>query len=269
MNKDDNEKNVNNIKNEKKEKPRVFKVTSKSDVFKAFNDVISAVANDAKFNITPKCISVTVVEPAHVGMVHVNINNTAFGEYKACDMNLGIDVSKLGGIIKLAGSDDYVSLEYDEKSNCIIVRIGDLVRKMGVLDTEGMYDATIPALDSPAKVVILAGVLNRGIRASEAISDHLALSVDKDKFKISAESDIGVDTVDIKLPKSKLIELNTPGKYRSMVAITYLNDMIKLVKTEEPLTLLIGENMPIKIEFSIADKKGHVTYMIAPRIAAE
>lgn len=269
MNKDDNKKNVNNIKNEKKEKPRMFKVTSKSGVFKAFTDVISAVVSDAKFNITPKYISVTVVEPAHVGMVHVHINNTAFGEYKACDMNLGIDVSKLSGILKLAGPDDRVSLEYDEHVNCIIVKVGDIVRKMGVLDIEEMHDVKMPDLDLPAKVVVLAGDFNKGIRASEMISDHLALSVDKDNFKMSAESDSGIDTVHIKLPKSKLIELNTPDKYRSMFALDYLNDVIKLVKIEELLTLLIGNDMPIKIGFSIADKKGHVVYMVAPRIKAE
>jgi len=269
MNKDDNKKNVKNIKNEEKEKPKVFKVTAKSDVFKAFNDVISAVVGDAKFNITPKCISVTVADVAHVGMVHVYINNTAFGEYKADDMELGVDVSKLSGILKLAGPDDRVSLEYDEESNRLIVRIGSLVRKMGVLDTKDMHDVKMPALDLPSKVVMLSGDFSKGIRASEMISDHLALSVNKDNFEISADSDSSSDTVYIKLPKSKLIELNTDDKHRSMFAIDYLNNIMKLVKSDESLILLIGDNMPIKIEFSIADKKGHVAYMVAPRIEAE
>jgi proliferating cell nuclear antigen len=45
--------------------------------------------------------------------------------------------------------------------------------------------------------------------------------------------------------------------------------MIKPVKGENPITIMIGNDNPIKVEFDIAEKKGHVTYLLAPRIESE
>jgi len=260
------EKKVDTVKDKKEEKP-MFRATVKADVLKAVNDVISPLVKEAKFNITSKGISIKVVDPAHVAMARLEVKDEAFEEYKADEMELGIDIDKLGGILKLAGLDDTVSLEYNGRENRLVVRIGNLVRRMGLIDTAGMPDSKIPTLDLPAKTVIRAGELSKGIRASEMVSDHLALTVDKDTFELHAEGD--VDTVNLTLPKDMLIELNSPDKYKSLFSIDYLSNMIKPVKSEDPITILVGNDNPMKVDFDLADKKGHVTYLLAPRIESE
>ena len=45
--------------------------------------------------------------------------------------------------------------------------------------------------------------------------------------------------------------------------------MIKPVKGEDPITIQLGNDNPIRVEFDIAEKKGHVTYLLAPRIESE
>ena len=47
----------------------MFNVKVKSDVIKGIIDVTSPLVNEAKFNITPKGISLKAVDPAHVSMV--------------------------------------------------------------------------------------------------------------------------------------------------------------------------------------------------------
>ncbi|MBA7698222.1 hypothetical protein ES703_106898 [subsurface metagenome] len=264
------EKKEGNDKEEAKTtngKKLLFKATVKAEVLKGINDVISPLVNEAKFNITSKGISIRVVDPAHVAMASVEVKDEAFEEYKADEIELGIDIDKLGDILKLAGSDDTVSLEYDGHDNRLVVRIGNLVRRMGLIDTAGMPDSKLPNLDLPAKTVIKAGELSKGIRASEMVSDHLALTVDKDTFELHAEGD--VDTVNLKLPKDMLIELNSPEKYKSLFSIDYVSNMIKPVKSEDPITILIGNDNPMRVDFDFADKKGHVTYLLAPRIESE
>ena len=93
----------------------MFNVKVKSDIIKGIIDVTSPLVNEAKFNITSKGISLKAVDPAHVAMVELDIKSTAFEEYKSDDMELGIDLDKLSGIMRLADSGDTVSLEYDEK----------------------------------------------------------------------------------------------------------------------------------------------------------
>ena len=160
-----------------------------------------------------------------------------------------------------------VSLEYEEDSNRLIIKIGNLVRRMGLIDTAGMPDPKMPNLNLPAKVVLKASELNQGVRASEAVSDHLALTVNKDNFELYAEGD--TDTVNLKLPKNLVIDLNTTNKCKSLFSIDYFSNMIKPVRGEDPITIMLGNDNPIKVEFDIADKKGHVIYLLAPRIESE
>jgi proliferating cell nuclear antigen len=200
-------------------------------------------------------------------MINLEIDNKAFEEYKADDMELGIDMDKLAGIMRLSTSGDMVSLEYDETANRLIIRIGNLVRKMSLIDTAGMPDPKMPNLDLPAKAIIKASEINRGVRASEAVSDHLAVTINKDNFELFAEGD--TDTVNLKLPKDLLIELTSKGKYKSLFSIDYFSNMIKPVKGEDTVTIFLGNDNPVRVEFDIADKKGHVKYLLAPRIESE
>ena len=245
----------------------MFNVKVRSDIIKDIIDVTSPLVNEAKFNITAKGISLKAVDPAHVAMVELTIKSDAFEEYKSSDMELGIDLDKLSGIMRLATADDPVSLEYDEKSNRLVVKIGNLVRRMGLIDTAGMPDSKVPNLDLPAKAVITAAELTKGVRASEAVSDHLALSVDKDAFELFAEGD--TDTVHLKLPKELLVGLKSPGKFKSLFSIDYFSNMIKPVKAGEPISIALGNDNPIRVDFDIAGEKGHVTYLLAPRIESE
>jgi proliferating cell nuclear antigen len=245
----------------------MFNAKVKSEVLKGIIDVISPLVNEVKFNISPKGISLRAVDPAHVAMVDLQIKSKAFDEYKADEMELGIDMDKLGGIMRLSSAGDIVSLEYDEEANRLIVKIGNLVRKMGLIDTAGMPDPKMPNLSLPAKIVIKASELNQGVRASEAVSDHIALTVNEDNFELFAEGD--TDTVNLKLPKDMLVELTASSKCKSLFSIDYFSNMIKSVRGDDKITMQLGNDNPIRVEFDIADSKGHVTYLLAPRIESE
>ena len=245
----------------------MFNAKVKSEVLKGIIDVTSPLVNEVKFNITSKGISLRAVDPAHVAMVDLNVKSDAFEEFKAKDMELGIDMDKLGSIMRLSNAGDMVNLEYDEDTNRLTVKIGNLVRRMGLIDTAGMPDPKMPNLSLPAKVILKASEISQGVRASEAVSDHLALTVNKDNFELFAEGD--TDTVNLKLPKDLLVEINSQSKVKSLFSIDYFSNMIKPVKGEDPITIHLGNDNPARVEFDIADKKGHVTYLLAPRIESE
>lgn len=245
----------------------MFNAKVKSEILKGIIDVISPLVNEIKLNITPKGISIRAVDPAHVAMVDLEVKSNAFEEFKAKEMELGIDMDKLGSIMRLSTAGDMISLEYDNDANRLTVRIGNLVRRMGLIDTAGMPDPKMPSLNLPAKVVLKSSEISQGVRASESVSDHLSLSVNKDTFELFAEGD--TDTVNLKLPKDLLVDINAPSKCKSLFSIDYFSNMIKPVKSDNPLTIHLGNDNPIQVEFDIADKKGHVTYLLAPRIESE
>jgi proliferating cell nuclear antigen len=245
----------------------MFNAKVKSEVLKGIIDVTSPLVNEVKFNINSKGIFLRAVDPAHVAMIDLNIEKKAFEEYKADDMELGVDMDKLSGIMRLSTSGDIVTLEYDETANRLIIKIGNLVRKMSLIDTAGMPDPKMPNLNLPAKAILKATEINRGVKASEAVSDHLAVILNKDNFEMFAEGD--TDTVNLKLPKDLLVELTSDNNYKSLFSIDYFSNMIKPVKGDDDVTIYLGNDNPIKLEFNIANNKGHVKYLLAPRIESE
>lgn len=245
----------------------MFNAKVKAEILKGIIDVTSPLVNEVKFNITKDGLSLRAVDPAHVAMVDLTLSNEAFEEYNASEMELGIDMDKFASIMRLANSANSVSLEFDEKANRLIITIGNLVRKMALIDTAGMPDPKMPNLELPGKVVLKASEILQGIRASEAVSDHLSLTMNKDSFELFAEGD--TDTVNLTLPKDMLVDLSATGKYKSLFSIDYFSNMIKPVKGDEPITIHLGNDNPTRVEFDIAETKGHVTYLLAPRIESE
>ncbi len=245
----------------------LFNAKIKAEILKTLIDVTSPLVSEVKLNINKDGVSLRAVDPAHVAMVDLHLDKDAFEEYQADEMELGVDIDRLNAIMRLSGSGDIVSLEYDEKSNRLIVNIGNLTRRMALIDTAGMPDPKMPTLDLPGKVILKASEITKGVKASESISDHLALIVTEDAFEVFAEGD--TDIVNLKLPKDSLVELEADGKYKSLFSIDYLSNMIKPLKGDVPITINVGNDNPTRVEFDIAESKGHVIYLLAPRIESE
>lgn len=242
----------------------MFKSSAKAEVLKQIVDVISTLVDEAKFNVDADGISLKAVDPAHVAMVEMSLGKQAFEEFAGEDTELGIDLEKLREILKLAHSGDLVKMEHNEDKNQLIVKIGDVTRRMSLVDTAGMSDPKVPNIDLPTTIKLKAEELNYGIRASESVSDHIALVADDDYFEMSSEGDS--DSVDFRLPKEKLITLESKGKVRSLFPLDYFSNMAKAISGGSEVKINLGNNYPVKLEFEIAGGSGHVKYLLAPRV---
>lgn len=245
----------------------MFKAKVKANVLKGIIDATTTLVDEVKLHITAEGLSLKAVDPAHVAMVDLSLGSKAFSEYKASDLELGLDLEKLKDILKLAGSEDTVGLEYKEDQNRLVVTVGNLVRRMSLTDTAGMPDPKVPNLNLPNKVKVKASELGQGIRASESVSDHIALVCDDSSFELIAEGD--TDTVNLKLAKNQLVELKASEKTKSLFSLDYFSNMVKAADGTNEISLALGSDYPVRVEFDFADGHGHVTYLLAPRIESD
>ena len=244
-----------------------FKAKVKAEVLKTMLDAVQTLVDEAKIQVTPEGVSLKAVDPAHVAMVDLSLGKGAFTEFHAEDMEMGVDLDKLKDILKLASSGDEISLEYKEDSHRLVFKIGHITRRMALVDTTNMGDPKVPNLNLPSKVTILAGELQQGIKASEAVSDHIALVATKDSFELVADGD--TDTVHLNLDGDDLIKIESPEESRSLFSLDYFANMAKVVKGSDTITLNLGTDYPVKMEFDIANGGGHITYLLAPRIESD
>ncbi|MHB8586848.1 MAG: proliferating cell nuclear antigen (pcna) [Thermoplasmatota archaeon] len=236
----------------------------KADVLRNILDATATLVDEAKLSVTPEGVAIKAVDPAHVAMVDLQLRKSAFEEFKADTMELGLDMDKFKEVLKLAGPEDPVEIDYDAEHHRLVLKIGNLVRRMSLVDVSGMTDPKVPKLDLPAHVTVPASELERGIRASEAVSDHVALIVTPEMFELRAEGD--TDTVNLTLARTILPALKTNEKVRSLFSLDYFTNMVKAAKGSEGVAMNLGNDFPVRLEFDIAGGNGHVTYLLAPRI---
>jgi proliferating cell nuclear antigen len=242
----------------------MFQARTKADTLKELVTIVSTLVDEAKFMITADGISLRAVDPAHVAMVDLKLNKEAFEEYKADECDLGIDVAKLEQFLRLAKAGEVIDIVNDEDKRRLSVAVGNTTKRMSLIDTTGMSEPKLPNLNLPAKVSLKIDDIAQGIKASESVSDHIALTVTSDSFEMVCEGD--TDQVQLKLAKDKLLELECEEKVRSLFPLEYFSNMMRAIPSQAKITLNLGNDYPVKIEFKIAEGNGDVTYLLAPRI---
>jgi len=244
----------------------MFESKGKVEIFKRIVEVISVIVSEVKFNIRNDGFHIKAVDPAHVAMVELNISPKAFDEYSANDTELGIDLDKLDSMIKLGKGSEGIEVTYDEESERLVVKIGNLVRRMTLLDVSTMPDLKIPNLQFPARVELLSDDFLLGIRAAQSVSDYLVLTAESNGFELSAGTQ---EEINQKFSKDQLLSLDCKERARSLFSLDYLSSMIKGIRSGEKLTLFLGNDYPVRIEFEILDGNGYVAYLLAPRTEIE
>ena len=245
----------------------MFKAKVRPEVLKEVVDVVSTLVDEAKLSATKKGISIKVVDPAHVAMIELNLGKAGFEEYKADDIELGVDIDKTKEVLRLAKPGDMIQMEHDPDQSKLVFKVGNITRRMSLVDTTGMSDPKVPNLSLPVKVVVKTEEIRQGIRASESVSDHIALVTTSEGFEMISEGD--TDSVNLKLGKELLEELDCKEETRSLFPLDYFSNIIKTLNTASIITMHMGSDYPVKLEFTIANEKGDVTYLLAPRIESE
>ena len=242
----------------------MFDAKVKSDVLKEVIDVVSTLVDEAKVTAGKDGLTVKAVDPAHVAMVDLTLDRGAFEAYKADDVELGLDMDKMKEVLKLSRAGEVLAIDHEEDKNRLTVHVGNITRRMSLVDTAGMSDPKVPNLNLPAKVKVRTEELRQGIRASESVSDHIALIATPDGFEIVSEGD--TDSANLKLPKDMLDELVCKDKVRSLFPLDYFSNMVKAIGSAPTVTMYMGSDYPVRMEFDIAGGKGQVRYLLAPRI---
>lgn len=239
----------------------------KSEVLREVIDVVSTLVDEAKFTINKDGLNLKVVDTAHVAMLEMAISKDVFDEFKLDPIQVGVDIDKVREVLKLARAGETIDLKIDNTKNRLMLGVGNVTRWMSLVDTGGMSDPKVPNLNLPAKISVKTEELRQGIRASESVSDHISLKANSEGFEIISEGE--TDSVNLKLSKDLLERIECKEPVKSMFPLDYFSNMIKSITSAPSVTLYMGNDYPVKIEFEIAGGKGKGTYLLAPRVETE
>ena len=251
----------------------MFKARIKADNLKEFIGTVGSLVDEAKLNVNEDGMQIKAVDPSHVAMIEANLIKSAFDSYETDVAEMGIDIDKFKTVLAVAGKEDMISLEKDDKLNRLVVNIGNLTRAMPLLDTSGMPDPKVPSLDLPAFVSVSVEEISQGLKASKSVSDHIALSTTKDSFRLICEGD-NQNRVDLTLGKEQLEKLVSPEETTSLFSLEYFALMVNSLPPDRILHINLGTDLPVKVDADLAIEdltgaQGNVKFLLAPRIDRE
>ncbi len=248
----------------------MLKARIKAESLKEFIGAVGSLVDEAKVNVNEDGIQIKAVDPSHVAMIEANLVKSAFDSYEAKSMEMGMDIDKFKNVLTVAGKDEMVDLEKDDDLNRLVVNIGNLTRAMPLLDTSGMPDPKVPSLDLPSTVNVVVNEIAQGLKASKSVSDHIALSTDKNSFRLVCEGD-NQNSVDLSLGKDQLEKLDSPDEATSLFSLEYFSLMVNSLPADRILHINLGTDLPVKIDADLAvddmtGAQGNVKFLLAPRI---
>ncbi len=247
----------------------MFKASIKGKRIKEATIALTAMVDEARFNLSSAGISVKAVDPANVAMVSMGLEKAAFEDYTATDGLLGIDLTKLLSFIEMADGEDIVALELDEAVHKLKINVRGLTYTMSLLDPEAMRkEPKLPILDLPVEISISGTDFKYGMKASDKVADYVTFGMNEagTEFSISAAGD--TDDVIYKVPYDRL-KIIRASEAKSLFAMDYLTKIQKLAEKTGELTIVLGKDYPVKIGFPISEGNGLIEYMIAPRVESE
>ena len=242
----------------------MFKARIRMEVLREVVEVISTLVSEVKLSISKDGLDVKAVDPSHVAMLVLKLHKGAFEEFTGEPTEIGVDVEKLKEVLRLSKPGDILDLQYDGGKNRLVIHVGKVTRHMSVVDPAGITDPKVPNVSPPGVVVVKMEELRQGIRGSESISDHVTLSLEPDGFTMHSEGE--TDHVDMKLPKDGLSRLEVKDPVKSMYPLDFFSSMVKSITSAEEVTLHVGNEYPLKIEFAVAMGKGEGRFLLAPRV---
>jgi proliferating cell nuclear antigen len=238
-----------------------------ADILRTGIEAILTLVPEARFRILEEGVVSRAVDPANVAMVSVELKKDAFDSFSATEAEVGVDVNRLYDILKMARKEDEVELVIDEGSNTLKVQFSGLRYTYTLIDPSAIRkEPKVPNLELPARITMKTDDFKKAILAGEKISDHVVLKTDENNFYIEAEGD--TDQIVFSLTKAELVDF-VPETARSMFSLDYLKEFVKPISRSEFVTIHLGTDYPARFEFTIADGRVKVEYLLAPRIESE
>ncbi|MEN6329213.1 MAG: proliferating cell nuclear antigen (pcna) [Methanobacteriaceae archaeon] len=239
-------------------------VLSDSNILKTSFDAISSIVDEVQMQADEEGLRLDALDRSHITFVHLELKKNVFDEYQCKEpLKINVDTEELMKVLKRAKAEDMVELTTDE-GNFIITFEGEARRtfKIRLIDIE--YEApSPPQLDYPTEFEIPFSLLKDSIQDIGIVSDKIALQIDEDKFKASAEGDFG--DAQIEYLHGEKIQENA----KSVFSLEKVKEMMKADKFSETAQIKLGNDMPLNLYLKMASDEGELSFLLAPRIESE
>ncbi|MDY6770543.1 MAG: proliferating cell nuclear antigen (pcna) [Candidatus Nanohaloarchaea archaeon] len=241
---------------------------------KLLKDSLQAISNlisEGRFKVREDGLNLVAADPAMVALVDFSLEKDAFDSYEVDEEGeIGVNLEKLYSILRRANSDDTVTLELDDESKLVLKMENNSTRTFSI-PLLNIDDEDVPSTDNlkfSVEADFRSSVFSDGVGDAQVVGDSVTIEADGEAVTIRAEGDNSNAEFRIEKGSDGLMELSGDGTVKSMFSLDYLNKMMKAEKLSDTMTVRLGDDFPMRMDFEVPDKL-KLGFILAPRIEEE
>jgi proliferating cell nuclear antigen len=176
---------------------------------------------------------------------------------------------QLADILAIGDKDSTVQFDFDTDTRRLTINIRGLEYNLGMYAPHTIREEPeIPDdMELPNTAELEWTHISKGITAIDMVSDHTEIICGGNGDQYIEM--VGEGDTDDATQRVSDFENGTDitEDTTSLFSIEYLKSIDKGIPTDTTVTLVSGDEFPLKVKFSYADGMGHCTYVLAPRIS--
>ncbi len=245
-------------------------VVSEAPALKSAIDAIVNLVEEGVFEVKKDGLYLRAMDPSQISMITFNMPKAAFVEYGVSEeQKVGMSITQLASILARGKHGEKAELSIDE-GRLNIKFLGEKKKrtfKIPLLEIgEGLQRE--PKVESACYVKLNADAFKESIKDAKLISSHVRLVLADNEFIVEVHSESGDAKMEFEKGSSEIAEIKAiEGGARATFPLQYLEDIVKASSSGTAITLHLGTDKPLKLEYELYGAKA--TYYLAPRIEGE
>jgi proliferating cell nuclear antigen len=251
----------------------VLRVKSKdTKMWKTCIGMMVNLVEEAALKFSEEGVRTRAMDPSRVALVDLEIGSGAFSEYQVKGPTvLGINLLEMDRILSRGKPADELTIELDQSGSGLNLTFRGASTRRLSLPLIDVSEAELPEPKIPftATVEVLAGALQDGLKDAELFGENVRFEAKGEEFLMSSAGEKGKTEMKLEKGDQALIKIAAKQPTRATYGIAYLSNMLKSAESGNPVTLSFGTDLPLQLDFPIAEGKGRLRFLLAPRIESE
>ena len=223
-----------------------------------------------------KGLSLQAMDSSHVALVSLTLGQNGFEHYRADRaMTLGVSITNLSKVLKLASNDDKIILRADEEASSLQIifenrrqeKKTEFSLNLITLDSEHLG---IPETTYTSEISMNSFDFTKLCRELHQLSETVTIEASLQYVKFSIDGEVGSGTIEIQTNDNASARgaAGAEGKFDKVslsFALRYLNMFNKASTLCNYVKLMLAAETPLVVEYEI-EGLGTLKYYLAPKI---
>lgn len=244
-------------------------------ILKKIVEAIKELVSDVNIDTTATGISLQAMDSSHVALVSLMLNQEGFELFRwDKPFTLGVSISNLWKVMKLAGPDDSITLKADENPTHLTIIFENpgnskktiFELNLLTLDSENLG---IPETTYTSEITMSSSEFTKLCKELSVLSETVTITTTMEYVKFAVEGDVGSGWVKINTTTGEISERDDERNSEILVklsfALKYLNMFTKAGSLSNEVRLQMAPDTPLVVEYQISTL-GSLYYYLAPKI---